>query len=463
MGRKKKGPGGHTGKTDTGHTRDVKIERIDQVTIYKRGNTYSLYYREGGKTVRQSIDGNLAVARATATKVAAALRDNRPSPLRFDRTSPENMVTGFLDYVADVKKLAWRTQDRYRAALDRFLEFAAEMNLTTVDAMHETTVEDFIRWLRGQTRTRNGAEKGKQGGYKTGGIKFILCTCRTAFHWAARRRMLPAFSENPFSKFPIDQLRDPEAEDQRGHIFTPDQEQAFFQAASRWQTNLFLPLATYGLRVGELTHLLIEDVDFEQGLIHIRSKPDLCWKVKTSRRRVLPLTEEMRELFRGLIGSRKVGFVFLNEEFYLGGSQPTEQFASTKAFREWLTAVAEQVLIQNPEAGERDRRRAIVAFSRRMGQIPEKRVRNEFMKLTKAIGCPEFTRAHDLRHLFSSRAQEQGVNPLLVQEILGHASLEMTRRYTHLGLDAKRHAIESLKTSTTTARGDDGKTANSAE
>jgi integrase len=79
-----------------------------------------------------------------------------------------------------------------------------------------------------------------------------------------------------------------------------------------------------------------------------------------------------------------------------------------------------------------------------MGQVPEKRGRGEFMKLTQAIGCPEFTRAHDLRHLFSSRAQEAGMNPLIVQELLGHASLEMTRRYTHIGLDVKRNELTKL-------------------
>jgi hypothetical protein len=246
MGRKKKGAGGHTGKTSTGHTRDLKVERIDQVTIYKRGNTYSLYYREDGKTVRQSIDGNLAVARATATKVAAALRDNRPSPLGFARTTPEAVVAGYLDYVANVQNLAWRTQDRYHAALDRFLDFAREAKITAIDAVQEQTVEDFVRWLRNQTRTRNGAEKGKRDAYKVGGVKFILCTCRTAFNWASRRRMLPAYAENPFSKFPIDQLRDSDADDKGANIFTPVQERAFFKAASDWQTTLFLPLATYG-------------------------------------------------------------------------------------------------------------------------------------------------------------------------------------------------------------------------
>jgi integrase len=81
-----------------------------------------------------------------------------------------------------------------------------------------------------------------------------------------------------------------------------------------------------------------------------------------------------------------------------------------------------------------------------MGQIPEKRVRCEFMGLTEKIGCPEFTRVHDLRHLFTSRAQAAGINPILVQEMLGHTTLEMTRRYTHLGMDSKREALGKLIT-----------------
>jgi hypothetical protein len=33
----------HTGQTDSGHTRDVKAERIGKVTIYKRGLAHYLY------------------------------------------------------------------------------------------------------------------------------------------------------------------------------------------------------------------------------------------------------------------------------------------------------------------------------------------------------------------------------------------------------------------------------------
>ena len=47
------------------------------MTIYKRGDTYWLYYRQDGTTHRQKIDGNLAVARATAHKVGDALAEER--------------------------------------------------------------------------------------------------------------------------------------------------------------------------------------------------------------------------------------------------------------------------------------------------------------------------------------------------------------------------------------------------
>src|SRR6516225_7396617 len=201
MPRRKGATAGHTGRTDAGHTRDVKVERVGKVTVYKRGETYYLYYRQGGVTQRRKVDGNLAVARATAHKVVNALDEGRPSPIAYNRTSPEKMVQAFLDAVANVKKLALRTQDRYRAALDRFLDFCRSARVGAIDTVQEATVEDFVKWLRGQKRTRNGARKGKRDAYQVGGVRFILSTCRTAFNWAARHRMLPPFADNPFTLF----------------------------------------------------------------------------------------------------------------------------------------------------------------------------------------------------------------------------------------------------------------------
>jgi site-specific recombinase XerD len=434
---------GHTGRTATGHTRDVKVERVGKVTIYKRGNTYHLYYRQGGVTQRRKIDGNLAAARATALKVGDALAENRPSPIAYNRTSPEKMVEGFLDAIANVKKLALRTQDRYRAALHRFLDFCRDVPIGPIDTVEEATVEEFVRWLRAEKRTRNGASKGKRAVYQVGGVKFILSTCRTAFNWAGRRRLLPPFAPNPFTLFPIDKLNE-RAEQASKNIFSREQEQAFFAACTAWQRPLFATLASYGLRVGELTHLLVEDVDLDSDFFVIRSKPELFWSVKTGRERRLPLLPGMKAIIRKAIGGRKAGFVFLNEEFVTGKSRTAATFATPQAFKNHVAKVAAEELERNPGAGEREQRRVVVAFCRKMGQIPEKRVRCEFMGLTEKIGCPEYTRAHDLRHLFASRAQAAGINPILVQQMLGHATLAMTARYTHLGLEEKREALERV-------------------
>lgn len=436
-------PMGHTGFTANGNTRDVKVERIGKVTIYRRGERYYLYYRQDKQSHRHLVDGNLAVARATAAKTAAAMAENRPSPLGFQKTRPEAMVTSFIDYIENVKGLAWRTVDRYRAALDRFLGFCQHADIKSVDAFGEGDVEDFVRWLRSQTRVRNGGDKGKRDPYKVGGIRFILATCRTTYNWAGgKKKMLPPYVENPFRRFPIDQLRDQDDNDEQQHVFSAAQEQAFWAACTPWQRSVFLPLATYGMRAGELTHLLIENVDFAAETIEICSKPEMFWKVKTRRRRHVPLTDTMRVLLQKLIGERKAGFVFLNEPFASGSSQPLMAFASDKAFRVHLSGLVTELLTKDPAASKKMQRQVVLRFSRAMGEIPVKRLQAEFSGITAKIGCPDFTRVHDLRHLFTTRAQEAGANPLLVQQIVGHATLEMTNRYTHMSVASRKQVVE---------------------
>ena len=73
----------HTGQTKLGDTRQALIEKLGKVTIYQRGVVYYLYYREAGKSVRRKVDGNLAVARATAGKVVQSLAEDRASPFAF--------------------------------------------------------------------------------------------------------------------------------------------------------------------------------------------------------------------------------------------------------------------------------------------------------------------------------------------------------------------------------------------
>jgi integrase len=57
-------------------------------------------------------------------------------------------------------------------------------------------------------------------------------------------------------------------------------------------------LADTGMRVGELIHLTWDDVDLENGFIHIRPKDG--WAPKTCDQRVIPMSERVAQIMKGL-------------------------------------------------------------------------------------------------------------------------------------------------------------------
>ncbi len=53
-------------------------------------------------------------------------------------------------------------------------------------------------------------------------------------------------------------------------------------------------------------------------------------------------------------------------------------------------------------------------------------------------------RFHDLRHTFATRLVANGVDLITVRDLLGHSTVKMTERYTHLNQDQKKNAVELL-------------------
>jgi site-specific recombinase XerD len=51
---------------------------------------------------------------------------------------------------------------------------------------------------------------------------------------------------------------------------------------------------------------------------------------------------------------------------------------------------------------------------------------------------------HDLHHTFASRLVMAGVNLRTVQELMGHKTITMTLRYSHLSPTHQREAVQRL-------------------
>jgi len=74
---------------------------------------------------------------------------------------------------------------------------------------------------------------------------------------------------------------------------------------------------------------------------------------------------------------------------------------------------------------------------------PYMNVRKSFDAVLKKCGIIDF-KFHDLRHTFASHLVMSGIDIKTVQELMGHKSIEMTLRYSHLSPDHKRKAVDLL-------------------
>ena len=70
-------------------------------------------------------------------------------------------------------------------------------------------------------------------------------------------------------------------------------------------------------------------------------------------------------------------------------------------------------------------------------------LRRPFHEALAKAGVKDFT-WHDLRHSFASALLRRGAPESSISRVLGHSSLKMTARYSHLTRDRERAAVELL-------------------
>ncbi|MGE5300521.1 MAG: tyrosine recombinase XerC [Acidobacteriota bacterium] len=139
-------------------------------------------------------------------------------------------------------------------------------------------------------------------------------------------------------------------------------------------------LYSSGLRVSEIAGLNMEDVNTREGLVKVRGKG--------KKERILP------------VGSKAVD-----------------------AIKSYLV---EKILLKRKDKA--------LFLNNRGRPLSDRGVRRIVVKYAKMIGIGGRIGPHTLRHTFASHLLQAGADLRVIQELLGHASLSTTQKYTHLDI-----------------------------
>ncbi len=104
-----------------------------------------------------------------------------------------------------------------------------------------------------------------------------------------------------------------------------------------------------------------------------------------------------------------------------------------EAVKAWLF-LRDQLISDRAKRGRPVERKALF-LNGRGSRLTTRSVERLVKSYGERAGIPQIVTPHALRHSFATHLLEMGADLRSVQELLGHASLSTTQRYTHLTLD----------------------------
>lgn len=218
------------------------------------------------------------------------------------------------------------------------------------------------------------------------------------------------------------------------------EEQDRFLEESKLKTSyypIFFTALSTGMRVNEILGLTWDDVNFKQStisvnrtLVKIHDKFAFQTPKTATSKRVIPLKSDLKPL----LANHKIKQNNIKAGYPEKWSPLNMEYADNLIFTtregkpiyysqvdDAIKRVIDNINIQEKIQAEEEKREAILLESFSM---------------------------HSLRHTFATRCFELGIDPKIVQEILGHSNISMTMDiYTHTSHEIKRDAIEKIRVS----------------
>lgn len=292
--------------------------------------------------------------------------------MRFERE-----LDGYLTYLKANRGLSENTRSAYARDVRSCLE---AMQRRGVAELGEITLDDLRMWMAGESRTHARSSMARR-----------VVAVRGFFFWAHEHGMIPSDPAATLMTPKIPEhlpeiLNEAQAErllDETADRLTSDGDDPRRDAIGLRDDAMLELLYATGIRVAELVALDRGDITFDNRTLKVTGKGN--------KQRVVPF---------GAPAGRAL-------ERWLEWGRP---------------------LLENKASG------AAVFLGARGGRVNQRVVRQVVHASARAAGVPDIG-PHALRHSAATHLLDGGADLREVQELLGHASLKTTQRYTHVSIE----------------------------